>query len=325
MTRLALQLHGNLEPERYGELAARAEQYGLVDCTVHDLLFRRPVWPLLCDVARATTRVAVGPNVTHPHLVHPVVTATNVAHLDDVSGGRAVLGIGRGSFYDTVGLAPPGGLAAVEEAVEVIGRVLAHDTGGWDGRWFRLAPGHALLTGEPRSVPVFLGCHGPKAVALAGRRGWGVRMAAQWDPAYPLEMREVMRRAAADAGRDPDGVRFVVETWPSLHPDREKARAYARRLLANFLPRLGPLLGFYGIAEAEVEAARAASAGDERALDAITDATIDRFMAAGDREDLARGLGALADAGFDEVSFSGQLGPDIDTALDMIGAAARPR
>lgn len=322
--RLALQLHGNLAPERYGELAARAERFGLVDCTVHDLLFRRPVWPLLCEVARATARVRIGPNVTHPHLVHPVVTAANVAHLDDLSGGRAVLGIGRGSFYDTVGLAPKGGLAAVAEAIEVIGAVLAHDTGGYDGRWFTLAPGQALVTGEPRSVPVFLGCHGPKAVALAGARGWGVRMAAQWSPAYPVEMRALMRRSAEEAGRDPDGVRFVVETWPSLHPDRDLARTFARRLLANFLPRLGPLLPYYAIPDQEIAAARAASAGDDRALDAISDATIDRFMAAGDHHDLARGLEALAEAGFDEVSFSGQLGPDIDAALAMIGAAATP-
>jgi ABC-type nitrate/sulfonate/bicarbonate transport system substrate-binding protein len=61
-------LHGTLPPNAYGELGARAEAFGFEDVTLHDLLMRRPVWPVLCDIARATNRVKVGPNVTHPFL-----------------------------------------------------------------------------------------------------------------------------------------------------------------------------------------------------------------------------------------------------------------
>ena len=113
-------LHGNLDIELYPEIASRAEEYGFADVAVHDAPLRRPCWPLLCDIARATSRVIVGPDVTHPWFQHPAVIAMNMAHLDELSGGRALLGIGRGSMYDFVAMKDPSTLIGLEEAVQVI-------------------------------------------------------------------------------------------------------------------------------------------------------------------------------------------------------------
>jgi hypothetical protein len=105
-----------------------------------------------------------------------------------------------------------------------------------------------------------------------------------------------------------------------LHTDRELARREARRLVANFLPHLGPMLGFYRISQDEVDAAHAASVhGDTDALSRIRDETIDLFMAAGDADDLRKGLDRWQNAGFHAVSFSGALGPDTSLALQIIG------
>ncbi|MDQ3176767.1 MAG: hypothetical protein M3Q72_04365 [Actinomycetota bacterium] len=83
----------------------------------------------------------------------------------------------------------------------------------------------------------------------------------------------------------------------------------------------GTMLRFYGIDEREVRAANAASThGDVAAISAITNVTVDRFMAAGDADDLRRGLDRLQACGFTEVSFSGVLGPEPHTALEMLSA-----
>lgn len=324
--RFGLQLHGTLPLDAYGPLAGRAERFGFADVTVHDLLLRRPVWPLLCDIARATGRVQVGPNVTHPYLVHPAMTAASVAHLDELSGGRAVLGIGRGSLYGLVGLRPAGGLAAVSEAVELIRMLVEGRQEAWKGEVFELAPGPALQFGTGRRVPVYLGTFGPNGARLAGGIADGVRCAGQWDPAYLSPIHGWVREGAAAAGRDPDEVDVIAENWTCLHPERALARRHARRVLATFLPHLGPMLEFYGVDDEEVRAATAASVhGDERALTAIRDSTVDRFMAAGDLSDLRGGLDRLADAGVTAVSFSGVLGPDPELALDMLGAEVAAR
>jgi 5,10-methylenetetrahydromethanopterin reductase len=318
--RFGLQLHGTLPLAAFGPLAAEAERHGFEDVTFHDTLMRRPVWPVLCDIARATRTVLVGPNVTHPFLQHPAVIAANLAHLDEVSDGRAVLGIGRGSLYGLVAQAHRGTLRGVAEAVHVIRMLVRGAPGTWSGVEFGLGPGQGLKFGTRRDVPVYLGTFGPAGCRLAGEIAQGVRAAAQWDPSYMLLVREWVREGAERAGRSPDEVDLVVENWTCLHPDRERARRHARRVVATFLPELGPMLDFYAIPTEEVEAARRATVhGDERGFERISDATIDRFMAAGDADDLRRGLDRIADAGFETVSFSGILGPEPAVALGMLG------
>ena len=324
--RFGLQLHGTLPLEAFGPLAAEAERHGFEDVTFHDTLMRRPVWPVLCDIARATGSVLVGPNVTHPFLQHPAVIAANVAHLDEVSGGRAVLGIGRGSLYELVAQTQRGTLRGVAEAVHVIRMLLRGEGGTWSGEAFGLGPGQGLKFGARRDVPVYLGTFGPAGCRLAGEIADGVRAAAQWDPSYMLHVRDWVREGAEGSGRAPEDVHLVVENWTCLHPDRERARRHARRVVATFLPELGPMLDLYAIPPEEVAAARSAAVhGDEGAFDRISDATVDRFMAAGDADDLRRGLDRIADAGFDTVSFSGVLGPEPAVALDMLGAEVATR
>jgi 5,10-methylenetetrahydromethanopterin reductase len=319
--RFGLQLHGTLPLDAFGRLATEAERLGFEDVTFHDTLMRRPVWPVLCDIARATRSVMVGPNVTHPFLQHPAVIAANLAHLDEVAGGRAVLGIGRGSLYELVAQSHRGTLRGVAEAVTVIRKLMRGERGTWEGEEFGLGPGQGLKFGQRRDPDVYLGTFGPKGCRLAGAIADGVRAAAQWDPSYMLKVRDWVGEGAERAGRSPGDIGLVAENWTCLHPDRDRARRHARRIIATFLPELGPMLDFYRIPQVEIEAARSATVfGDESAFEQISEATIDRFMAAGDHEDLRRGLDRLADAGFDAVSFSGVLGPEPEVALGMVGA-----
>jgi len=314
-----LQLHGTLPLESFGPLAEKAERAGFDDVTFHDTLMRRPVWPVLCDIARATSSVLVGPDVTHPYLQHPAVIAANIAHLDEVSNKRAILGIGRGSLYHLVAQDHRGSLQGLREAVKVIRMLLRGEPGSWEGEVFGLGEGQGLKFGERRDIPVFFGTFGPKGCQLAGEIADGVRAAGQWNPSYMIQAREWIEQGAQDAGRSIDEVDITVENWTCLHPDRDKARHHAREILSTFLPELGPLLEFYSIPEEEIEAARAASIHDEtEALERISDETLDNFMAAGNEDDLRRGLDRLEEAGFEEVSFSGVLGPETELALDML-------
>jgi 5,10-methylenetetrahydromethanopterin reductase len=224
-----------------------------------------------------------------------------------------VLGIGRGSLYALVRRAPPvAPLTALEEAITVIRRLTTGDTAGSAGAAFGLSRGAALCFGQPRQIPVYLGTIGPAGARLAGRIADGVRPAGQWDPAYATPVRRWAREGAERAGRDPAEVEVVPEAWACLDPDRDRARG----LLAAFLPHLGPMLDFYRVPAQEVAAARAATGGDRDAPAAIGDATLDRFMAAGDAGDLRTGLERLAGA----VSFSGVLGREPATALELLGA-----
>ena len=213
-----LQLHGNLDIELYPEIARRAEAHGFADVAVHDAPLRRPCWPLLCDIARATSTVGLGPDVTHPWFQQPIVIAMNMAHLDELSGGRAVLGIGRGSMYDFVRMRDPSTLAGLEEAVAVIQALLGGERAEIEGKVFGLGPGPGLMFGSRRRLPVHFGTHGRKGVRLAVRIADGVRVAGQWATGYMEQVRRWAGAAAAECGRDPAGFELIAETGPSSMP-----------------------------------------------------------------------------------------------------------
>src|SRR5437764_3766782 len=110
----------------YPALARAVESHGAFsELTVHDVVWWRPVWPILTLIAEHTERVLVGPDVTHPYLRHPAETAACVAALDELSGGRAILGVGAGSMLERIGVEGARPLVAVRELVELTQRFLS--------------------------------------------------------------------------------------------------------------------------------------------------------------------------------------------------------
>lgn len=222
MTRFAVQLHGSFPMDAYPELARAVERHPFSELTVHDVVWWRPVWPVLTLVAANTERVIVGPDVTHPLLAHPIVTAASIAALDELSGGRAVLGVGRGSLLEPLGIRPAGP-SAVRGLVEEVQRHLAGS--------FHWRPPRAR-------VPVFVGAFGPRMIEAACA-GWAeeIRPPGTWDARF---LEDVQRRVA---GR----VRVGCEVWTVVDPDRERARDLGRDVLGRFLPAMGTMTRFYGV------------------------------------------------------------------------------
>lgn len=282
MTRFAIQLHGTFPMTAYPDLARAVERHPFEELTVHDVVWWRPVWPILTLVGAATERVRVGPDVTHPLLVHPVVTAASVAALDELTGGRAVLGVGRGSLLEPLGI-PPARPEAVRRLVEDVRRHLASS--------FSWRPSRP-------AVPVFVGTFGPRMLELAAA-GWAdeVRPPGAWDTRF---LEDVRRRIA---GR----VRLGCEVWTVIDRDRERARDLGREVLARFLPAMGAMTAFYGVDP------------DERP---ISDRTLDLFVAAGTPADVARGVDRLVATGPATITFSGRLGQDPLWAIRALGEIA---
>lgn len=324
MTEFAVQLHGTYPMSRYAGLARQVESYDFHELTVHDIVWWRPVWPILTLLAEHTERVLVGPDVTHPYLRHPADTAANVAALDELSGGRAILGLGAGSMLDPLGIRIDRPLQAVRETAELTQRLLARDRTPFRGELFR-AEEQAQFFWEPprRRVPVFVGAYAPRMVEDAPRWADELRPPGIWSPEFFLDVRRRAREAAADPN-------FPVgcDVWVSVGVDRDEARALGRRILAQFLPLavFAPQVEFHEIDAHEVDAVRAAmAAGDVASAAAeISDRTLDTFVASGAARDIVSGLERLVEAGPSTVTFSGRLGPDPRRALELLGREVLP-
>jgi 5,10-methylenetetrahydromethanopterin reductase len=179
----------------FGALCRDAEGYGFDWLGVADSqsVFRE-LYVALALAALNTSRARVGPLVTNPLTRHLVVTASAIASVDELSGGRAVLGIGSGdSAVSTIG-APPATVAGLEDAVVTLRRLTSGEPVEREGRRWQV---HR----SARRVPVYLAAEGPRTLELAGRVADGVIVGLGLTPDVIRLSLAAIERGARAAGR----------------------------------------------------------------------------------------------------------------------------
>jgi 5,10-methylenetetrahydromethanopterin reductase len=217
-------------------IAARAEALGYDDVWLADERFFREVYGSLAAFAQATRRVRLGPGVTDPYSRHPALTAMAIATLDDISNGRAVLGIGAGvSGLAELGIDSSKSATAIQEGVDLIRRLLAGETVTVKGRQISLHDGRLDFRPPRADVPIYVASQRTAGCRVAGRVADGAIM--QGALAEPLVtfLRETVHGAARDAGRDPRRVALVARLNVCVHDDRAAARDVMRPTLVRSL------------------------------------------------------------------------------------------
>jgi alkanesulfonate monooxygenase SsuD/methylene tetrahydromethanopterin reductase-like flavin-dependent oxidoreductase (luciferase family) len=180
------------------------------------------VWTTLAALAEVTRRITLGPLVLNVNTRHPGILANMAATLQQVSGGRVLLGLGAGGNRRTpypveqeaLGLAvePDAVRAArVAEAIEVMRRLWRGEESSFDGAHYRLVRPSGYLRADP-PPPVIVGGFGPRMAGIAGRVADGFNTQA----GHPklAELVGVAREAHAAAGRDAE--RFSVSVFAGL-------------------------------------------------------------------------------------------------------------
>src|SRR3954470_17731166 len=102
---VSIAFQSNKTAAEYVALARQVEAYGFDARSVYnDLMFQPPIGPLVL-MAQATARIRLGPASMNPYTLHPVEIAGQIAFLDAVTGGRAYLGLSRGAWLESIGIA----------------------------------------------------------------------------------------------------------------------------------------------------------------------------------------------------------------------------
>lgn len=180
--------------------------------------------PTLTAAANVTSRIRLGTFVASPNYRHPVPFAKDIATVDQISGGRMLLGVGSGgtgfdaSVLGQAELTPRQRFERFREFAEALDVLLRFEPPGsggisFEGDWYTAVG--ARMVGEPSQeprMPLLLAADGPKALALAVRiaDGW-VTTAGSADDAESWWRRagELIRRlddVCADAGREPSTI-----------------------------------------------------------------------------------------------------------------------
>jgi probable F420-dependent oxidoreductase len=326
-----MQFGFTLKPEHSIEdtirLAKAGEALGFEYLWLFDshVLWRDP-YPLLTLIAEHTTKLRLGTCVTNPGTREPSVTASSLATLDELSGGRMDLGIGRGDSARRVLGKAPITLAHTEEAIGVIrdlveGRSVVYEgtelTFPWTGKW---------------KLPVWVAGYGPMALAMTGRVADGVILQLA-DPDLIRWFAAQVREAAVAAGRPADAVK-VQAAAPAHVAPRDEGRARTRWFpalvsnhvvdLVNKYPReqlpesltgyITDRTGYDYHHHAEVGSSNAGFVGDE---------VTDRFCVLGEASEVIDKLRALEDAGVDQFNVYLMNGDESDQ-LERLGREIIP-
>ncbi|HSB43274.1 MAG TPA: LLM class flavin-dependent oxidoreductase [Methylomirabilota bacterium] len=179
----------------FGELCRETEAQGFDWLGVADSqsVFRE-LYVALTLAALSTSRIRIGPLVTNPLTRHLVVTASAIASVDELAGGRAVLGLGSGdSAIYTIG-APPATVAGLEDSILTLGRLTSGEPVDRGGRRWRVHRGN-------RRVPIYLAAEGPRTLELAGRVADGVICGLGLTPEVIALSLDAIEKGARAAGR----------------------------------------------------------------------------------------------------------------------------
>jgi len=217
-------------------LAARAEALGYDDVWLADERFFREVYSSLVAFAGRTSRIRLGPCVTDPYSRHPALTAMAIATLDEIAGGRAVLGIGAGvSGLAELGIDSSRSATAIREAIGLIRRLLAGETVTLKGEQVNFNDGRLDFTPSRADIAIYVASQRAAGCRVAGRLADGAIM--QGALAEPLVrfLRETVRAAAREAGRDPARVELVARLNACIHDDRAAARDVMRPTIVRSL------------------------------------------------------------------------------------------
>jgi alkanesulfonate monooxygenase SsuD/methylene tetrahydromethanopterin reductase-like flavin-dependent oxidoreductase (luciferase family) len=210
------------------DIARTAEQVGFDSVWVGDhLLFRDPVsgargpweaWSVLAALGEATERVLLGPLVAATSFHNPAMIAKKAATVDEISGGRLVLGLGAGwnrAEYDAYGFPYDHRVSRFEEAFTIIRTLIREGAIDFEGRFYTHRE-LELLPAARADMPLMIGSNGSRMLSIALPH---VDMWNSWFTGFdnsPDRLRGLIRgvdRACEELGRDPSTVERTAAVY----------------------------------------------------------------------------------------------------------------
>ena len=321
-----------IDPGRSAGLATTAERSGFRTVWFAENLFQRGILPAASASAVATRTIGIGIGVFNPFNRHPSLMAMEAAALDELSAGRAILGLGVGvpPLIDRIaGFRRP--LAAMRDTVAIARGMLAGGTVTHLGAVFsaeEIGLGFAPLRPD---IPIHIAAMGPRMLRLAGEIGDGVLISNMCPPAFTGHAIALAAEGAAAAGRapPPQTVKYVP---CAVDADPGAARQAIKPAIAAMLrgyeeafagtPDALAALRHGGAIDPALYAAALDRLGSGEAPEAaLDDAFVDQYGIAGSVGDCVRRIAELGADGATEIAltFLGEA-PERDIAL--IGEAA---
>ncbi|HZW56849.1 MAG TPA: LLM class flavin-dependent oxidoreductase [Nitrososphaerales archaeon] len=289
-----------------------------------------------CDLtlwSSRTERIHLGPCVTNPYTRHPSVTASAILTIDELSKGRALLGIGAGdSSVRRIGLQPRP-ISQLEETVKIVRELCEGRSVNFHGQQLK------IRWGKPRKIPIYIAASGPKSLQTAGRVGDGAILhVGPSDDGIKFAVDHVREGVASAQRSNREKIDLAQFIFSSIDRSREKAIEDAKPFVTWYLvnipehpiiraEKLAPDVSeriaryrkeYYQYDEDSSHHAPTWSSS-VRESSFIPDELVEKYTVAGSPEDFVARLRHIESLGIDHVIFRPPYTEKFEESLELLG------
>jgi len=294
-------------PNQFTKFVKNIEDWGFDTIWISDQDLFRDCYVSLALAALNTTKIRLGTAVTNPITRHPAITTEAIGTIDELSGGRAILGIAIGGSI-LKGLELKSSVSICRESIFLIRRLLAGEKLSYTGRHFNLRD--MKLDFETRAdIPIYVAASGPIMLRVAGEIADGVISSTGVSHENLRFMFKNIREGTEKVDKKMQDFHSVCWTATSISENVEEAREDVKDFVAWAIANT-PILGkVSGIDEENIHELREAyflgggRFGASGTKKFVTDEMVDKFAVAGTIEDCVRKIRVIAREGVNEFAF----------------------
>ncbi|HEU4444742.1 MAG TPA: LLM class flavin-dependent oxidoreductase [Nitrososphaeraceae archaeon] len=224
------------------KLAQLAEEVGVDRLGISDVIFYPDTYELQALCAIVTKRIKIGSLVTNPYTRHPAIIAAAASTLDEISDGRAFVGIGAGAGIGKLGVVRSPPAPTIREAVHIIRELLAGRVVNYQGNTYQISSKDTRLEFPPQhGVPILIGTRSPRIAKLAAEVADIIVIGARYISNQQLtNYLRWISEGAAHARRDIDSLEVAPRLTICASGDGELAKQSVKLYAAYYLALLRP-------------------------------------------------------------------------------------
>lgn len=299
-----------------------AENVGVDYIWVTDHYNNRNVYATLTAIAYNTSRIKLGPGITNPYVINPCWTAAAISTIDEISNGRAILGIGAGDriTLESIGVKWEKPLTTVKESVHIIRKLLDGERVTYDGSAFKVS-GAKLYFKPVSRVPIYIGAQAPKMLRLSAKIADGVLINAS----HPIDFEHALQHVKAGLKeREVKTEKFDVVAYVAMSIDRDEKKAIdAVKIVVAFIVGGAPqtVLERHNVdVNVTSEISKAIGKGDfGKAMSLVDNNMIESFSITGTPDQVLEKIRNLFNIGVTQIVAGSPIGPDVNESIKLYG------
>lgn len=293
----------------------------------HDT-FMHNTWVLTSAAAIHTSKIQIGNVGTNPFTTNPAEIATYLASLDELSGGRAILGLGLHTheMVEWTGTDASNSITATKEATNIIRSLLKGEVVDFQGREFQWTEQCYLRFKPVRSeVPIYICAFGPEYLALSGAIGDGC-LPMITPPQSAAYIVPAITKGILESKRAPEDVDIAGCAWLSLSESPNQPDDRLKQMISYFGWGLEePALKSVGLGAEDFHPIKVLlEKGDYQGAKNSVTREMCQLALSGTPKDIIRQIEQLAGMGITQINLGGSLGPNPLEAIRLMGDQVIP-